>query len=135
MKTITRGLVLWTEDQQRLRAIIAYQPTDPYAVRLAFVEGGPNRETVVYRFARDLLAEGLDQAAGECDVLVAPHVVPGWQVITLRPGPDARMTVYTETGPVEEFVTDIYRLIPMGRERELVDVDQALATILRGVAL
>lgn len=139
MKTITRGLLLYTEDRQRLTGVVCYKPEDPYAVRLSFPGAGPNRETVVYRFARDLLAEGLDQAAGDGDVLVAPHEVPGWRAITLRPVPGSELVLYIEVGPVEAFVTEIYRLIPMGRECELVDVDQAvdeaLAKIFREVTL
>ncbi|MFI6603758.1 SsgA family sporulation/cell division regulator [Nonomuraea sp. NPDC050536] len=139
MKAKTCVLDVWTEAHQRVTGVLRYKPQDPYAVHFSFRGAGPEGETVLYRFARHLLVEGLDQVAGECDVLVAPHPEdPDWLTITLRPGPGKRTVVYVPSRRVEKFITSTYDMVPMGREHELVDVDkavdEALAQIFRQVA-
>ncbi|GGP97394.1 SsgA family sporulation/cell division regulator [Streptosporangium pseudovulgare] len=131
-RRITQDLTLWAADRPDcpLAAVLSYDAADPCAVRLAFVQG--HRETVVYGFARDLLADGLHGPAGQCDVIVGPHEHGTHLVVVLRPEYGYPFVVYALRDQVEDFVDRMYRLVPMGCER--VDVDAWIERILGEVA-
>ncbi|MEV7012017.1 SsgA family sporulation/cell division regulator [Streptosporangium sp. NPDC051022] len=127
--TINQGLTLWLADRPEtpLAAVLSYSAADPYAVRLAFIQG--SRETTVYGFARSLLADGLYDPAGEGDVLVGPHTdYEPYLVLTLRPAEGYPFACYVVREAIEAFVEKSYRLVPMGREH--LDIDAAIARIL-----
>lgn len=127
-----RALTLWPSDRldYPLPAVLVYDPADPLAVKLAFLHNG--RETVSYMFARDLLAEGLDQRCGDGDVTLEPHFeMPAtWLVLTLIPESGYPFELYVARPVVESIVTAIYQLVPMGKERIGGAVDEAIARIL-----
>ncbi len=129
-RPITRAVTLWAADRpdQPITAVLTYTPSDPYAVRLTFLRG--SRETASYVFARDLLADGLDETAGQGDVTVAPHEQPDWLVITLRQDDGYPFEVYIARDDVMNFTARVYWLVPMHREREWIDWDAELATVL-----
>ncbi|WP_031171844.1 SsgA family sporulation/cell division regulator [Streptosporangium roseum] len=131
-RSVTQGLTLWAADRPDypLAAVLTYSADDPYAVRLAFVQG--SRETVAYVFARGLLADGLYDPVGEGDVMVGPHEDhEPYLVITLRPEDGYPFALYVVRSQIEAFVDRAYRLVAMGRER--VDVDAVVARILAEV--
>lgn len=128
-RTVNQALTVWAADRPEtpLAAVLSYTAADPYAVRLAFVQG--SRETVVYEFARSLLAEGLYDPAGAGDVMVGPHEeYEPYLVITLRPEDGYPFACYVAREAIEAFVEKSYRLVPMGREH--LDIDAAIARIL-----
>ncbi|GGS97775.1 hypothetical protein GCM10010156_64970 [Planobispora rosea] len=135
-REITRGITLWPTDEPNfpLAAVISYRLDDPYAVRLAFVRG--RTETVVYGFARALLAVGMNDPAGECDVLVAPHEeVDDYLVLTVRPEHGYPFAVYAQREHLQDFLDESFGLVPWGREHEhLGDLDDEISAFFREVA-
>ncbi|MEV4180699.1 SsgA family sporulation/cell division regulator [Streptosporangium canum] len=126
-REVTKGITLWPTDRPDypFAAVLTYSPADPYAVRLAFIQC--SRETVVHRFARNLLAEGMDDAAGQCDVTVSPHEeVDDYLVLTVRGAVGYPFAVYAFREPVQDFLDQAFGLVPMGREREHLNLDAAL---------
>src|SRR6201988_2880952 len=63
-------LVVPEHGEVPLTASLYYRGDDPYAIRMAFHVG--TDDPVEWIFARDLLAVGLDRAAGDGDVRVWP---------------------------------------------------------------
>ncbi|SNT60589.1 Streptomyces sporulation and cell division protein, SsgA [Streptosporangium subroseum] len=131
---VVEGLTLWLADLPGypLAGVLSYTKADPYAVRLMFLsaDGG---ETVDVTFGRALLTDGLQDPVGEGDVMVGPHEADGYLVITLRPEHGSPYALYGSRKRIAAFLNNAYRLVPMGREYEGVDVDAAIAALLRGV--
>ncbi|WP_436764388.1 SsgA family sporulation/cell division regulator [Streptosporangium sp. V21-05] len=121
---------LWPADSPKtpLNAMLTYSSSDPHAVCLMFVQG--RTITSEYTFARDLLAEGVRAPAGQGNVLVAPHdeLDDLYLAITLTPESGYPFLLYVLRELVIDFVNQVYRHVPHGREQ--VDVDAAIATIL-----
>src|SRR5258707_9858798 len=70
--------------QQTIVPLVAsmyYSGSDPYAIRMAFHVG--TDEPVEWIFARDLLAVGLEGAAGEGDVRVWPADEEGQELLNI----------------------------------------------------
>ncbi|WP_329430941.1 SsgA family sporulation/cell division regulator (plasmid) [Streptosporangium sp. NBC_01495] len=130
---IVYDVQLWPADNPgtRLMAALTYSVADPYAVRLAFFKG--HRETVSYTFSRDVLAAGLHGPAGMGDMTVAPHeeLPQHYLLITLRPKYGYPFEVYAEREIIADFVTQVFRQVPLGAEH--VDVDAAIAAIFAKV--
>ncbi|MET9064242.1 SsgA family sporulation/cell division regulator [Streptosporangium sandarakinum] len=134
-REITKGITLWPTDRPDypLAAVLSYRMSDPYAVRLSFVQG--RRETVVYGFARMLLAAGLLDRAGEGDVTVAPHEeVDDYLVLTVTPEHGYPFPLYVQREAVQDFLDRSFGLVPLGREHEHLDVDAAITALLREVS-
>ncbi|MBG0828208.1 SsgA family sporulation/cell division regulator [Planomonospora sp. ID67723] len=135
---VVEGLTLWPVEapDQPLMAVVSYRADDPYAVRLAFL-AGDGRETFDYLFARELLIDGLDldqcEPLGLGDVRVGPAPAGDWLVLSL-PGVDGEwFELYATRAHLAGFVEATLGVVPMGRERELVDVDAVIAAILAEV--
>ncbi|GAA3096438.1 SsgA family sporulation/cell division regulator [Streptosporangium carneum] len=134
-REITKGITLWPTDRPDypLAAVLSYRVSDPYAVRLAFVQG--RKETVVYGFARMLLAAGLLDRAGQGDVTVAPHEeVDDYLVLTVTPEHGYPFALYAQREAVQDFLDRAFGLVPLGREYEHLDVNAAITALLREVA-
>lgn len=133
---IVHALTLWPAGmpENPAAALLTYDATDPYAARLAFVRG--NRETVAYVFGRDLLAKGLYDPAGEGDVMVGPHdECEHYLVLTLTPDVGYPIAFHVQRAQVADFVTEAYRLVPMGCEGDyLAPWDAELAAVLGGAS-
>ncbi|MFE3454993.1 SsgA family sporulation/cell division regulator [Nonomuraea sp. NPDC059194] len=135
---IAKGLTLWPADRPDypMGATVHYQASDPYAIRLAFVQG--SRETRSWTFGRELLAEGLSCRAGEGDVTVAPHEdVDDYLTLTFTPAPEDGgypIALYAKREAVERLVDEVYGLVPVGREHRHIDVDAVIDRILAEVA-
>src|SRR5437870_11036821 len=70
--------------QQTIVALVAsmyYSGSDPYAIRMAFHVGAD--EPVEWIFARDLLAAGLDRAAGDGDIRLWPATAAHRDVLNI----------------------------------------------------
>jgi hypothetical protein len=88
---------------------------------------------VTWSFARDLLAQGLYDPAGDGDVLVWPCLGRSGEavvVIELR-SPSGAAMLQTPSRTVQEFVDDVFMVVPEGREHEWIDFDQLVAHLLR----
>lgn len=115
-----------------LMASFYYSSDDPYAVRVAFHVGLDS--PVEWTLGRDLLSSGIDGAVGLGDVKLWPSSDPA------RNGPVLNMELSSPYGEarfeapareVSEFLRRTYKLVPASREAEHIDMDKALADILR----
>ena len=111
-------------------ANISYEPTDPYAVHVAFHTGG-ERGIVQWSFARQLLTDGVGRAVGEGDVRVWPTRIDGVPTVCLALSSPSGSAVF-EVGQAElvEFLTRSYAVVPTGNETDFIDFDAELALLL-----
>lgn len=111
-----------------LAAELRYDPSDPFAVTLAIgVEYG---EPVLWVFGRELLADGIRQAAGEGDITVEPAVdaVPSQIRITLAT--DCLATMLAPRDRVVEFLVESFTAVPSGCELDGMDLDAEIDALL-----
>ena len=112
-------------------ATLYYDRTDPFAVRMTFpapatLEG----VEVCWTFARELLASGLEDAAGSGDVRVRPY---GYDRTVLEfHAPEGTAVVHVRSGEVRRFLQRTTDLVPTGLEHLQVDLDHDLAELMRG---
>jgi len=110
-------------------AELAYDHTDPYAVRVAFHTGGA--DIVEWTFARGLLTDGVTHPVGEGDVQVWPSHSAGRPVVCLSlSSPSGRALFEAPLAELVEFLTKTYAVVPTGSESEYVDVEAELALLL-----
>jgi hypothetical protein len=127
--SVFKALTLWPVDrrEQPVATTLFYEAGDPYAVQLLF----PQSEGVLpWVFGRALLIDGLEEAAGQGDVRIAPHEADGWLVITLLPEEHVPLAFYASRTVVEQFVDATYKVVHLGREHEHVDWYAELAAML-----
>ena len=112
-----------------LVASLYYNADDPYAIRMAFHVG--TDEPVEWIFARDLLAVGLEGPAGEGDVQVWPADEHGRELLNIAlssPFGEAHFEAPAEA--IANFLDRTFRIVPMGRESQAIDIDAELNGLL-----
>ncbi len=125
-----------------LVASLNYSGSDPYAIRMAFHVG--SEEPVEWIFARDLLADGLMTPEGDGDVRVwpspatdSPHEAgeadgaATHSVLNIElssPFGEARFEAPSEA--IASFLDRTYRIVPMGKESDVIDIDAELNGLL-----
>ena len=132
--TVRRELtmdIVGRADGQRLPVpvVLRYDTADPYAVCAEFHAG--LGETVVWTFARELMAQGLGSPAGEGDVRIWPsesHVNDGVLIALLSTAGAA--LVKAATSEVVEFLSHSDALCPFGEESTLIDLDAEVQLLL-----
>lgn len=113
----------------QLSVSLRYDPRDPYAVHATFRAPDGSVEWV---FARDLLADGLERPAGEGDVRVWPAWRAGDDVVCIAlVSPDGHALLEVAASALRDFVARMRVAVPSGGESDLLDVDAALAELLR----
>jgi Streptomyces sporulation and cell division protein, SsgA len=106
-------------------AHLAYDTSDPYAVRATFLAG---EDSVEWVFARDLLAAGVNRPVGDGDVHVWPR---GPEVVLIAlSSPDGKAVLAAPMAKVAGFVARTYELVAAGDESRHVDVEAAIARLL-----
>jgi hypothetical protein len=116
-----------------VRADLAYDITDPYAVQVSFHtgSGAGGGDVVQWTFARQLLSDGVSVPAGEGDVQVWPSSGDGASVVCLSlSSPSGRALFEVPLGDLVEFLGRTYQAVPTGGESDHVDVDAELALLL-----
>jgi hypothetical protein len=116
-----------------VRADLAYDVTDPYAVQVSFHtgSGAGSGDVVQWTFARQLLSDGVSVPAGEGDVQVWPSTASGTSVVCLSlSSPSGRALFEVPLGDLVEFLGRTYQAVPTGSESQHVDVDAELALLL-----
>ena len=116
-----------------VRADLAYDVTDPYAVQVSFHTGSGtgNGDVVQWTFARQLLSDGVSVPAGEGDVQVWPSTANGVPVVCLSlSSPSGRALFEVPLPDLVEFLGRTYQAVPTGSESDHVDVDAELALLL-----
>jgi hypothetical protein len=130
-RELTMKMILSARRYAPVDARLRYATDDPFAVHVAFHSG--TERPVHWSFARDLLMEGRFRACGEGDVRVWPGrgVECGRPVVLLAlssPCGDALLEV--PAGEVSTWLAHTLRMVPRGREGELLDLDGPLADLL-----
>lgn len=105
----------------------SYTPLDPYALYVHFEAGEPNE----WRFARDLLHEGLRRPTGVGDVMLGPAGRKVWLSIS---SPDGSATLTAPRRELAAFLRRTYAWVPSGGESAYVDLDAAVGRLLYGGA-
>jgi hypothetical protein len=104
-----------------VRATLAYDAADPYAVRISFHTG--TGDAVQWTFARQLLTDGVTSPTGQGDVRT-------WPANGDR-GPVVCLSLSSPSGSaLVEFLTMTYAAVPTGTEGEHVDVEAELAELM-----
>lgn len=107
-----------------------YRSGDPYAVTVCF-HGAD--EQVEWVFARELLAAGLDGAAGFGDVEVRAVRDGGADVVMISlASPDGRAELEADAVELRSFLDRTRQVVPLGGEHRYVDVDAELEQLLAG---
>ena len=116
-----------------VRAELAYDVTDPYAVQVSFHtgSGAVGGDVVQWTFARQLLSDGVSVPAGEGDVQVWPSTASGASVVCLSlSSPSGRALFEVPLADLVDFLGRTYQAVPTGGESDHVDVDAELALLL-----
>jgi hypothetical protein len=134
-RTITTPLSLTVttgNGEAELDAELRYDPSDPFAVSLAI--GVDCSEPVVWTFARDLLAAGVNAPSGEGDITIEPDTSHGLsheeRVLRITLATDCLATMIASTDRVIEFLVETYAVVPTGSELDRVDFDAEIAALL-----
>ncbi|QKW10209.1 SsgA family sporulation/cell division regulator [Streptomyces sp. NA04227] len=113
-------------------ATLHFDGWDPFAVRMAFPAHAALRgEDVCWTFGRELLAEGIERAAGEGDVRVRPYG-PGRTVLEFH-GAEGIAVVHIPTQQLRGFLDLTSALVPFGEEHLFADIERDLAQALDDV--
>lgn len=109
---------------------LGYSAADPLAVAMAFPpEVSLHDEGVTWVFARNLLDGGLRAEVGAGDV----HLWPTGRTHTMveLSSPDGRALLEFETAALRSFLFLTYAAVPADVEDQDLDMDSALAELLR----
>ncbi|MCX4748749.1 SsgA family sporulation/cell division regulator [Kitasatospora sp. NBC_01287] len=135
--TVHARLILSGHSSTGLRARLGYRADDPFALTMAFpaeysldepLAPRPGAE-VVWVFARQLLACGLDLPSGLGDVHVRPSR-GAYTMVELR-APEGLALLRFDAADLRRFLWASYRCVPEGAEGRHLDADRALAELLR----
>ena len=135
--TVTRAMTLDLIDASGaatpLEAQLRYESDDPYAISAEFSTGA---ESVGWVFARDLLASGLYEPAGDGDVHVWPCLdSDGHAVVIIELcSPDGEALVQAKTGDLSSFVDRMSKVVEIGNESAHLNVDDAIKAIFAAEA-
>jgi len=125
----------WTE----VPALLCYDPTDPFAVRIAFGDVGDERDLVdveeagiAWLVSRELLQSGLDRPSGDGDVRVWPaHGATDVLFLHLR-APSGEALFELSRATVAAFLRQTEALVPSGSESGMLSLDEELQALLSG---
>jgi hypothetical protein len=120
-----------------VRASLRYDESDPFAVRLTFLAECDQQcdahEDIIWYFARELLAIGLDDYAGLGDVRVWPWTTPRGDFVALAlTSPDGNALFEVSRSAVIRFLKSTYLIVPREREIDHLDVNNAITRLLTG---
>jgi hypothetical protein len=120
-------LTLRTASDLRVRVPVrfSYVSRDPYAVQATFhIAPG---QVVHWTFARELLDEGVQTAAGIGDVKVAPIESSSGRHFSIElETPDGYARFTGAVAPVRAWIAKTYNAVPAGSESAFLDIDRFL---------
>lgn len=112
-----------------VRASLAYDAMDPYAIRVTFHTG--TGDAVQWTFARQLLTDGMTARTGYGDVRTWPSSSDRGLVVCLSLSSPSGTALFEVPVPeLVEFLTMTYAAVPTGAETDHVDVEAELAELL-----
>jgi len=112
-----------------LEGELTFDPTDPYAVAMHLtVKSG----IVTWTFARELLAEGLYEPAGDGDVQVWPFLsYTGNAVVIIElSSPDGDALLQAPARDVHDFVASTFKIVAAGEESTHLAMDAMISQLL-----
>ena len=123
----------WTE----VPALLCYDATDPFAVRIAFGDVGddtgavdPDDGGIAWLVSRELMQSGLDRPSGDGDVRMWPaHAATDVLFLHLR-APSGEALFEVSRGTVAGFLQLTAGVVPFGEESSVLEVDDELAALL-----
>ena len=122
----------WTE----VPALLCYDATDPFAVRIAFGDVGDDSgvvdtdEGIAWLVSRELMQSGLDRPSGDGDVRIWPaHGATDVLFLHLR-APSGEALFELSRAAVAAFLRQTETLVPSGTESTLLDLDDELHVLL-----
>jgi Streptomyces sporulation and cell division protein, SsgA len=123
----------WTE----VPALLCYEASDPFAVRIAFGDVGDDGGRVgaddggiAWLVSRELMQSGLDRPSGEGDVRIWPaHGATDVLFLHLR-APSGEALFELSRATVTAFLRQTEALVPSGSESALLDIDDELYVLL-----
>jgi len=106
-----------------------YDPSDPYAVVVAFPAGDGY---VRWAFCRSLISRGLTDPVGEGDVQVWPGTDEDGRGVVIMEfrSPSGHLLAQAPTREIYRFVTRTLAAVPYGSEDLYFDVDDLIASLL-----
>ena len=119
----------WTE----VPALLCYDPSDPFAVRIAFGEVGDQddaEEGIAWLVGRELLQAGLEHPTGDGDVRVWPALTASDVLFLHLRAPSGEALFELSRATVAAFLRHTEVLVPSGSETSLLKLDQELDTLL-----
>jgi hypothetical protein len=113
----------YDHEPRPVQVCLIWEPSDPVAVSVEFyaTKGG----VVTWRFARDLLADGMLVPTGRGDVRVLPPLGGQLRIVFDSPSGHADFSVDVET--VAEFLAATFTACPAGAEFAGADFEAELA--------
>ncbi|EME98795.1 SsgA family sporulation/cell division regulator [Streptomyces mobaraensis NBRC 13819 = DSM 40847] len=116
----------------RIPVELAYDSSDPYAVKFTFHL--PGDAPVTWAFARELLLDGLSQPSGEGDVHIAPASAQHLSDVFIRLQVGGEGALFRAgAAPLVAFLDRTDRVAPLGEERSVADFDYDLAAALESI--
>ncbi|MFG3136936.1 SsgA family sporulation/cell division regulator [Streptomyces sp. NPDC048211] len=130
-QSVQARMVASAPQMETLPAVLSYDRTDPFAVRMAFPAPATLRGTEVsWEFSRELLATGMDAPAGVGDVRVRPF---GYDRTVLEfHAAEGIAMVHVRTAELRRFLRRAQQLVPAGAEHRFLDLDRNLTDLLDG---
>jgi hypothetical protein len=127
------GPTSWTE----VPALLLYDVTDPYAVRIAFGDALEDDTTdpdgaITWLLSRELLRAGLEQPAGDGDVRLWPAKAAADVLYLHLRAPSGEALFELSRASVAAFLRQTEALVPWGGESELLGLDDELSALLSG---
>jgi len=114
---------------RQIETTFEYDPSDPYAVVVAFPAGD---NVIRWAFCRTLISRGLTDPAGDGDVQVWPSTdEDGRGVVMLEfRSPSGHLLAEASTRELYKFITRTLAVVPYGSEADHLDVDDLIADLL-----
>ena len=122
------SLVVDHGDAVPVDAVLGYDSADPFAVSVTFRVSA--EDEVRWVFARDLIIDGLDRAAGEGDVVVWPGADDPDVIYLSLTTPAGHALFEAPRWILRDFADQSLATVPAGTEGAHLDWDATLTTLL-----
>jgi hypothetical protein len=125
------GPASWTE----VPALLLYDATDPYAVRVAFGDSVEDdaadaESAITWLLSRELLQAGLERPAGDGDVRLWPARATADVLYLHLRAPSGEALFELSRASVAAFLRHTEALVPLGEETDRLGLDDELQALL-----